>query len=78
LAGDLLECPECGESLEIISVEPLELETAFGVEETEFFLGPSDEGDWDWEEESEEDEEALEFDLEEEEPDEPDDGDGDL
>ena len=31
--GDLLECPECNETLEVINLDPLELETACGLRE---------------------------------------------
>jgi len=42
--GDRMDCPECGEKLEVISVKPLELDYAF------------DDEDWDeeWDEEEEE------------------------
>jgi lysine biosynthesis protein LysW len=41
--GEHLECPECGEMLEVISLSPLELDYALGDEDGE---------DWeDWEEE---------------------------
>lgn len=47
--GERLDCPECGETLEVISLRPLELDYAFDDEGWE---GSEDE-DWDeeWEEE---------------------------
>ena len=49
--GDLLRCPECNESLEVISLNPLELERGLGLE-NDLLLEEEDE--WDWEEEPEE------------------------
>jgi len=33
--GDLIECPECGEALEVISLKPLEFDYAFDDEDWE-------------------------------------------
>jgi alpha-aminoadipate carrier protein LysW len=51
--GDTVSCDECGADLKVVSVEPLELESAENVEEEE-----EEEGDY--LEEDEEDEDANE------------------
>jgi len=33
--GELVECPECGEPLEVISLKPIELDYAFDGEDEE-------------------------------------------
>lgn len=48
--GERIDCPECGEKLEVISLRPLELDYAFDDEDWE------DSGDEDSEEEWEEEE----------------------
>jgi alpha-aminoadipate/glutamate carrier protein LysW len=59
--ADQLECPECTSLLEVISLEPLELDLAYELEE--------DYEEEDWEEwgEDEDEDEALDFEEEEEE-----------
>jgi len=49
--GDLIRCPECNESLEVISLNPLELESGYGLEDD---LLLEEEDEWDWEEEPQE------------------------
>ena len=46
--GDQLECPECAERLEIISLHPLRLDYAYAPEEDL-------EEDWEWEDDEEDD-----------------------
>lgn len=52
--GDVLTCDECGATLNVVSVDPLELESADDDEDDEDF--DYDEDDEDEEEEEEEDE----------------------
>jgi alpha-aminoadipate carrier protein LysW len=53
--GDVLTCEECGANLNVVSVDPLELESADDDEDDEDFDYDEDE-DEDEEEEEEEDE----------------------
>ncbi|MGQ9585575.1 MAG: hypothetical protein ACUVXG_09255 [Anaerolineae bacterium] len=62
--GDLLECPECNETLEVINLDPLELETACGLRE-ELLLGLEGDGGWDWQQVDEDELGPLEEDLDE-------------
>lgn len=47
LLGDIVSCSHCGAELEVIDVNPVELDWAY--------LGPDEEEDWDWDEEDYED-----------------------
>jgi len=49
--GDLIDCPECGSNLEVVSVSPVELDVA--PEEDEDELDEDEEDDEDEEEEEE-------------------------
>ena len=58
--GDILSCDECGASLTVASVNPVELESeGEGGEEDEDFEFDEDEEDADEDEEDEEEEEDL-------------------
>ena len=50
--GDLINCPECGSSLEVTSVSPIELDVAPEEDEDELDEDESDEDDEeeDWDE----------------------------
>jgi alpha-aminoadipate carrier protein LysW len=51
VAGQVITCAHCGAELEVISLQPLELDWAY------LELGEDEEdGDWDWDEEEEEEE----------------------
>ncbi len=54
--GDVLSCDECGASLSVASVNPVELETESEDEEDEDGFGYDDEEDEEEEEEEEEEE----------------------
>ncbi|MCS7178825.1 MAG: hypothetical protein RML46_07740 [Anaerolineae bacterium] len=62
---DRLYCEECGALLEVVSLNPLELEYVFDYED----LGEEDEWEEEWEEEDweEEEEDLFDEDLEDEE-----------
>lgn len=62
--GKIVECPECGATLEVVSLDPPELDLVEEDEEWEEDLDELDE-DYLWEEEEEE-EEDLEEDFDDE------------
>jgi hypothetical protein len=70
--GDQLDCPECGDLLEVIGLQPLELDYAYEPGEEELGLAE----DWDWKGD-EKDEDELEGEVELDELDELNELDGD-
>lgn len=55
--GDILSCDECGSSLSVLSVNPVELETEDDKDEDDDEFGYDEDDDEDEDEEEEEDEE---------------------